>query len=506
MRARTLLQSALAAVVLLALVAGIVGCGSEPGLRERYVAERLAWRAAKTVNAMRANPEIATDEMKAEIADVYREIAERFPPPTDVDSLSKAQMDVAAIAAQSRMRLAALAFEAGNTEEALLQYETVRDGYAYNRTFAVEASIAMAEALELDGRWDDAVATYDRLVTDWPPATGADELPDARILRSPVRVAMGHAARGDEANAAAWFERARQYYVEWTSKWPGSMTAELAMSFRAETFLIEERWSDAAAAYEQLDRDYGNVGNRASIWLTLGETYGKRLGRESVARGYYERVLESYPNDIASATAALELASRDMELGRHEAARTMLEDIVERFPHEEAIRATALQYLALSYEASGMWEDAVAQFNVLAREHPTTLYGLMALQHVAEGFERLGESEAAASALERAGDHYERVVRDYSSTPAELAARGYLIDTRIRQERWEDATRLLTETAERFPESESAASMLMQAAEIRMDELGDRDGATSVLRRVIGSFPDSEASVEAQRRLDGLGE
>jgi TolA-binding protein len=278
------------------------------------------------------------------------------------------------------------------------------------------------------------------------------------------------------------------------------------MSFRAETFLMQERWGDAVEAYERLDRDYGNDGNRAGIWLTLADTYGNRLGNERLANDYYRRVLDEYPDDIASATASLELASRDIKTGRYASARAMLEDVIERFPHEEAVRATAMQYLAMSYERSGMWEDAVAQFNALAREHPTTMYGLMALQHVAEGFEELGETEAAASALERAADHYKRVMRDYSSSPAELAARGYLIDTRIRQERWDEAARLLVETAERFPDSESSASMMIQAADIRADELSDSEGAKSVLRRAIGMFPDSEASSEAQRRLNQLGE
>jgi hypothetical protein len=49
-------------------------------------------------------------------------------------------------------------------------------------------------------------------------------------------------------------------------------------------------------------------------------------------------------------------------------------------------------YLAVSYESEGLWDSAVAQLNALAREHPTTLYGLTALQHVAELYEELGES------------------------------------------------------------------------------------------------------------------
>ena len=61
MRAKNRIAAALTLTACAALLAGTAGCGSEPGLRERYVAEKLAWRAAKAVNAMRVNPELATD-------------------------------------------------------------------------------------------------------------------------------------------------------------------------------------------------------------------------------------------------------------------------------------------------------------------------------------------------------------------------------------------------------------------------------------------------------------
>ncbi len=276
------------------------------------------------------------------------------------------------------------------------------------------------------------------------------------------------------------------------------------MSFSAETFLMEERWGDAVAAYEELDRDYGHDGNRPGIWLTLADTYSNQLNREATARSYYLKVVEGYPDDIASATAALALAEMEIAAGEHETARSRLEDVAERFAKDEAVRATAIQYLAVSYESEGLWDGAVAQLNALAREHPTTLYGLTALQHIAEHYEELGESSAARVALDKAADHYERVIRDYSSTPAELAARGYLIDTRLRQERWEDAATVMVEMAGRFPDSESAPDMMLRAADIHEDRLADPGAAAEILRSVMGLFPGTSAAAAAERRLGEL--
>lgn len=506
MNASRTLKRCLVCALALAVLAGLLGCGAEPGLSDRYVAEKLAWKAAKTIHAMRLNPELATDEMKARVADIYREIVDRFPPPDDASVLSQAEIDVAAIAARSGMALAQIAAQAGDTDEAIRLYASVSDGYSYDRDLVVESTISMAEIRELRGEWEDAVEAYEALMSDWPPARSETSIPDARILRAPVRVASGYISRGDEGRGREWFGRARDYYESCVAKWPGSRTAELAVSFRAETFLIEERWVDAVTAYEELDRDYGHDANRPGIWLVLADTYANKLDRKATARGYYLKVLEGYPDDIGSATAALALAETEIENGEHEIARTRLEDVAKRFPREEAIRATAIQYLAVSYESEGLWDSAVAQLNALAREHPTTLYGFTALQHIAEHYEQAGETGAADAALERAADHYERVIRDFSSTPAELAARGYLIDTRLRQERWEDAARTLVETGERFPRSESSPDMMMQAADIYENRLSDRDAATEVLRSLVGLFPATRAATAAARRLEELAE
>ncbi len=506
MRAPRRLLACLAGAVALALLAGALGCGSEPGLRDRYVAEKLAWKAAKAVRAMRANPGLATDEMREHVADIYREIVDRFPPPDDASALSQAQLDVAAVAGRSRMQLAEMAVQSEDTEEAVRLYDSVREGYSYDRDLAVGASVALAEVTELGGRWEDAVAVYERLMTEWPPARAEMAMPDARILRAPIRVATGYVSRGDAVRGHDWFERARDYYSERADEWPGSRTAEIAMSFRAETFLMEERWSDAAAAYEELDCDYGHDANRPRIWLTLADTYANRLNRDEAARTYYLRILENYPDDIASATAALALAEIEIASGDHEIARSRLEDVAERFAEDEAVRARAIMYLAVSYESEGLWDSAVAQLNALAREHPTTLYGLTALQHVAELYEELGESDAARAALDKAADHYERVVRDYSLTPVELTARAYLISTRLKQERWEDAARVLAETAERFPDSESSPDMMLQAADIHESRLADPEAAAEALRSVVDLFPGTRAAAAAERRLGELEE
>ncbi len=494
--------------IVLIIVVGIAttACETADEIRGRYAAEKLAWQAAKLSQAVGRNPDLATDEMRAGIAAKYREIVSSFPPPAgDVAGLSTEAVDIAFLAGQSRLILAGLAVKEDDLDEAARLYASVRDSYAFDRTLVLEGSFSLASVEERKDRWEEAVRVYEELLDRWPPAESSDAPPDARILRTPLYVAGGYQLRGDGNRAGAWYGRARDYYRDWISRWPGTLTAERAASLTAESFTHEERWDDAARAYLDFDRLHGDPENRASVWLGLAEIYETRLARRDLATQYYGRVEEEYRDDLSGAAAAIALARADLSAGRPRHAAARLEDVVERFGDEQTVAATAMHYLALAREMNDEWDKAAVTFYELARKYPTTIYGLTAHLHVAERYGAMGESEAAAGALERAAEHYSRVVRDHASTRAELVARAYLIDTRIEQEAWVDAASMLVETAELFPDSAASPAMLLQASEIYGRRLDDVARAQGVLEALIRAYPDGPWAEEAGRRAEALG-
>jgi len=324
------------------------------------------------------------------------------------------------------------------------------------------------------------------------------------VLRAPIEIALGYRDLGDTTRAREWFGKARAYERRWALKWPGTPTAEAATSLRAETFVMEARWSEAVTAYEAMDRALGNRSNQAEIWLTLADLYERRLGKPDVALGYYGRVAQNYADTVPGATAEIAIARREIAEGRTGEARARLASVLTTFKGEPAVAATALYHLALAYEREGKWEDAVREFNTLAGDHPTTMYGLSALLHVAERYGEMGEKAAATSALERAAGQYERVIQDYAGTPADLAARSYLVEVRLKQERWREAAQVLVETAERFPDSEAVPAMLLQAAELHEAKLNDREAAARDLEALKRLVPGSAWEAEANRRLEAL--
>jgi TolA-binding protein len=497
----------LAAVLLIVVVAVCVGCESSREIRDRYEAERMAWRASSLMRAVSVNPGMNTDEMRARVEDEYRNITRAFPPPEgDSEGVSEVARQIARISGHSRLALGQLAMDRGDFDEARRLYSSVRDSYALERGLAIDATLALGAVERREDRWPEAVAVYAGLIEDWQPARDPESSPDTRILRAPLSVAAVYRARGDAAEAAAWSDRAREYYARWIAEWPESPTAELATSLTAESYGLEDRWEEAARVYEELDRDFGTPENRAPLWLGLAEIYETRLGRNGLAREYYERVESEYGDDVSGATAAVSLARQDLAAGRHDDARRRLSRVIDEFTTEQVVSATAMQYLAMSFEATGNWDRAAAQYSVLAREYPTTLYGLRALIHVSDRYVQSGDEEVGASTLERAVEQYTRVIREYAGTSAEIAARGYLVDARIRQEKWEAAARILLETSELLPDSEDAPIMKLQAADLYTRQLEDFASAREVLEDIASTYAGEPWAEEAARQLEALPE
>lgn len=495
-RACTLAAALLAVVALLA-----AGCGSSE-LEDRYEAERMAWRAGKLAQAMRSNPELMTDEMLARVRSSYEAIVARYP--RTGEPTTELGRDIASIAGRSRLVLAGMAFDRGDADAALGVLASVRESCAFDRALCVEARLTAGSMLEATGRWEDAAEEYEALTEEWPPAAEASGAPDARILRTPIKLAAGYAVRGEAARAAEFFERARDYYDRWIGEWEGSPTARLALELKGESYAQEGRFADAAGTLEHFDGLYGNEQNRAAIWLRLAEIYSAGLRNTARAREYYEKTEAAYPSKVSGATAAIALAALDIDAARYPEARARLERVLAEFRGEPTVSATAMHYLALSYELGGSWETAVARYNALSQEHPATLYGLQAPLHVARHYRDAGQAAAAASAYERAVQHYRRVSGEWPSTPADLTARSYLVEARLDQGKWEEAAETLVETAGGLPGSEAAPGMLLQAAALYASKLGDEARARELLARVRAGHAGTAAGEEAKARLDAL--
>ncbi|MFH1502385.1 MAG: hypothetical protein ABIG03_04995 [Candidatus Eisenbacteria bacterium] len=507
MARRRLVHAALTIATVSAVVLtcmALCGCGPRGGISDRYVAEKLAWQARKLERAMAENPELATDEMRQRLGSTYGEIVRSFPPPTgDPSSMTDVELDVARLSGMSRLRLAGLAARAGDAAEAQRFLRSVCDSYAFSRPLAVEAATQLASSHAAAGEPSRAAAVLDELAGAWPPSESRDGMPDPRVLRAPLMAAGHRVGAGLEGPGDA-LERARTYYRRVLADWSGTHTGRAALATIAESYELEGRWSDAVLAYERLDGEYERSETQASLWIKLAELYAGRMGDSERALECYRAVEDTYGDAFDGGSASIALARYDLGAGRYDRGRERLESILSRFADEEALAATAAHLLALSYESEGRIDSAISRYGDLSAAYPTTLYGLQAPLHVSDLYAAMGEDAAASAALDRAVDQYQRIIRDYTDTPAELAARNHLITARSAQKDWSGVADLLFETAARHPEVEAAPMMMLQAAELYETRLANPGAARDVLKALVNAFGGSDAAAEAAVRLERM--
>ncbi|MBD3347905.1 MAG: tetratricopeptide repeat protein [Candidatus Eisenbacteria bacterium] len=487
---------------LVALSLALSSCGPKGGLSDRYVAEKLAWRARTLRRAMAENPDMATDEMRQRLESTYREIVTLFPPPGEPEGgITDLAEDVARISGMSRLRLAALLEERGEAAEARRFYATVADSFTFARDMSIEAASRLAASLERAGEYEEAASVLWSLVERWPPAEGPNEPPDQRVIGA-ARRGAGDLVSAGKAEPGDALARARDYYEDLVSRWSGTDVAAAALAAMGETYEMQGRWTDAVDTYEKLDREYGGPGTEASLWIKLGDLYSSGLGDNDKAAEYYRSVVAEYGDTPEGGAASISLARFDIGAGRYDEARSRLQSVATEFADEPALAATATQHMAASLELEGRPEDAIARYGELSASYPTSLYGLAAPLRVAEIYEEMDEDVAYSAALEGAAEKYERIIRDYAGSPAELAARNYLITVKKRQEEWPRVAELLLETASKSPEDPASVSMMFQAAGIYESQLSDEEAAREVLRAIAARYADGPAGERAARLLD----
>jgi tol-pal system protein YbgF len=98
---------------------------------------------------------------------------------------------------------------------------------------------------------------------------------------------------------------------------------------------------------------------------------------------------------------------------------------------------------------------------------------------------------------------FQQFIQDYPTDPLAPEAYFYLADLLYQENRLEEAIQAFLRVRELFPAARRVPDALYRVGVIYID-LEQLDNAREYLRRVITSYPDSDAAVLAQERLDEI--
>lgn len=276
---------------------------------------------------------------------------------------------------ENRLKLAELTLAAGNTSEAIVQYDAVRDLAQTENTKGEMTYLAGLAELEAGNQQ----AGYDRFlqgVNDFPGSyhsyLALVELVDAGVpVDDYQRGLVDYYAQAYEAGIAAFdayilanpdaYRPEARLYLAWSYEALGNPEAALAQ----------------LDAYSQIERDADSDTFMARAMVERGKMLA-RAGQAQPAIDAYQELLTNYPETEHAPYAAWWSAALAAQLGEAETARNHYLAFAERFPQHDDAPQALFEAAMLAWQ-DGQSDEAEGTWQRLADNYGQTDLGAAAL-------------------------------------------------------------------------------------------------------------------------------
>lgn len=267
-------------------------------------------------------------------------------------------------------------------------------------TPTAQAALAYkAEALEMGGRWAEAVAAYEQL-----DGLRGNESNRAELwlkLAELYELRLGRRARAEE-----YYRMVERDF----SEDPAGATASIAL---ARYDIERKKYGDTRARLERVVQSFGDnepLAATAAHYIALSY---ELEGRWESAAPAYAAVAHDYPTTLYGLTALLHVSDRYLEMGETDVWESTLERAAEHYervsrdyagtPAEIAART----YLADVRARQGRWEEAAEILLDAAERHPESQASPGMLLRAADMCEKeMGDRTKAREILERLVTEY----------------------------------------------------------------------------------------------------
>jgi len=385
-----------------------------------------------------------------------------------VKVLNEHQKDPAALTSLDRIYESQGMFD--NLAEVLRQRLTITDDSAELVTLNLRLGRVYAEAL---GEVDSAIASYLAVLEQDAHSRDALDALERLYFRSErwqelygVYEKLVDVAK-DESRLADCYARMakiatdaldnRQKAIElWGRVVDIRGEDAIALSGLADLHEMAEEWKELTEVLEKQVAATPDPDRRIPIFKRLGRIWGEKLNRERNSLESWQKVLEIDPQDV------------------------------------DALRA-----IAANYKSAGAWEELSQSLRRLIQVGQLGGSGIER-DELKELFSQLGELEG--DTLMRTQDAIDAWREVLELDEADFRALAALERLFMQEARWEEAVDILERRAKALASPNDRVDVLMQAASLWADKIGDGGSAAEVYERVLQIDPGHQlASVELEQ-------
>jgi tetratricopeptide (TPR) repeat protein len=225
---------------------------------------------------------------------------------------------------------------------------------------AAWARFGIGEVYRANRKFDEALAAYADVLKR--------QVPDALRPWVALREANALANKKDDPDPVV-----ADKYRAVTTSYPGTDVAARALVYLANYLSAMQRFDDAAAQYEKLLKDYGQIALRVELPKAHAElaNIATWSGDRAAATRHWQAIIEEFPDTRLTVDAFYHIARAYTQL-----ADTPKEAIAVLEPHAASgppvKQAAALLVLEILYRESGLTEKAAAARERLQAEFPAS--------------------------------------------------------------------------------------------------------------------------------------
>ncbi len=461
---------------------GIVVAILLTGCSQQYHAERSLWQAnerSRHVLNRYQRVEQLTSADFTYIRAGYQRVIDRAPSTE--------------IAARVQFYIGQLHLYQGDIDAAAVVFRKTVTNFDQFGGLAARAQRELARLYEREGRWEEALDEWERLMNNHEGTTIA--------LEAPLHIARFHRSHSDMSTARVAFRRAVQFYERMTELAFRPAFAQRVAAYQTNTHVEQRQWDAALNAIQKVVLIDPNGVMVPQALRLISRIVGDVVDDPERELAIHRQLLNKVDASVYSRLAGLRYAQLLLEKLELVEAREVLEQVIKDAQDHHHELASAKVLLANVHEAAGDWSQARQLYESVLAEQPDTRAGLQVPLMMARHFLQFGDVDQAQDVLAQAMTRYQTLISEYPDSASAARAQDFISRTNVLQQNWEGSIASLQILVEQYPNSPRAATSLFAIAAIYDQILDEPKKASSAYRRFLEQFPDHAWTSIIQRQI-----
>jgi TolA-binding protein len=469
---------------LVSLTLLVASCSGDRDTGQRYRAERDLWQANWEYRHLSIRPQEVGEDSWAALARRYEAIASQYTSAPDSAGGSDIQQEVQTVAARALFTAAQVHAILRDSIRVEQIYQQMARDFGQLTEVAAEVALARGKISENRKEFSQAADLYQTIVErvdPQPDETGVAGM----VMDLPLRIARLRAQTTPSQSPAPHFVAARSHYERLVRDHPSGVIQIESQVRLAEVAADLGEWGKAIQALRLLEAQLLELDEPprepAAVRFAISGIQNRAGADPESLRTTLTSLLEDYPDSDLVPQVLMLLAGSANERGQLDEALGYLDRIAEEHKENTDAASQALLTRGRLLESHERWAEALETYRTLPIQYPIKEAALLAPLEIVKHYSRVGDEDAAATALSQAEREYRDFISRYPPGPASFFARERLVQTLVLQTEYESALTEMLGLADDLGRTRRGAALLIAAASMAYDNLADTTRAAAIL-------------------------